>query len=114
MRLAHYLTLGNALNTADVDKLRILYNQAEVPYTVDKLSQLFLQRNRYGMDLPKGTFVHDWYYSNGLVGLGNSRDFINSANVTEFQSEVVIASGTTVTAGQSFVNTLTEQLIRIA
>lgn len=113
MRLMHTLTTAGALNTADVDKLRILYNQAEVPYTIDQQTQLMIQRSRYGMDLPKGTFVHDWYYSNGLVGLGNARDFINSANVTEFQSEVQIASDATVTAGTSFVNTISEQLIRI-
>jgi hypothetical protein len=114
MRLMHSLTLGNKLETTAVDKLRILYNGAEVPYTINKLSQLLVQRNRYGMDLPKGTFLHDWYYSNGIVGLGNSRDFINSANVTEFQSEVNINSGATVTAGTSFLTTITEQLIKIA
>jgi hypothetical protein len=113
MRLAHYLTLNSALDQADVDKLRILYNQSEVPYTIDRVPQLFLQKMRYGMDLPKGTFVHDWYYSNGIPSLGDSRDFINSANITEFQSEVTIGSGATVT-GNCYLNTLTEQLIRIA
>jgi hypothetical protein len=49
-----------------------------------------------------------------LVGLSNSRDFINSANVTEFQSVLEIASGTSMTSGQCFVNTLAEKLIQIA
>lgn len=114
MRLMHYATIGGALNSAAIEKLRILYNQSEVPYTINQITQLALQRQRYGRDLPKGTFVHDWYMSNGLVGLGNSRDFINSANVTEFQTEVNIASGTSVTAGTSFINTISEQLIKIA
>lgn len=114
MKLIHSLTLANALNTTAVDKLRVLYNQSETPYTVDKISQLSIQRSRYGHDLPKGCYVHDWYYSGGLVNLGTSRDFINSANVTEFQSEVTINSGATVTAGQSFLNTISEKLIRIA
>lgn len=114
MRLLHYVTLNGTLNTADVDKLRIIYNQNEVPYTISQLPQLLLQRSRYGMDLPAGTFVHDWYYSNGLVSLGDSRDFINSAAVTEFQSEITIGSGATLGSGTNFLNTLTEQLIRIA
>jgi hypothetical protein len=114
MKLLHFATINGALNTADVERLRILYNQSEVPYTIDQITQLFLQRQRYGRDLPKGLFVHDWYMSNGLVGLGNSRDFINSANVTEFQSEVSIKAGTNVPAGSSFINTITEQLIKIA
>lgn len=113
MRMIHYVTLNNALSTATIDKLRVLYNQSEVPYTIDRLPQLFIQRQRYGSDLPKGTFVHDWYMSSGQVGLGTSRDFINSANVTEFQSEITIASGTSVPAGSSFINTITEQLIKI-
>ena len=113
MRMIHYVTLNNALNTTDIEKLRVLYNQSEVPYTITKLPQLFLQRARYGKDLPKGTFVHDWYMSSGQVGLGTSRDFINSANVTEFQSELTIASGASVPAGSSFINTITEQLIKI-
>lgn len=113
MRLMHYLTLNSALDQADVDKLRILYNQSEVPYSIDRIPQLFLQKMRYGQDLPKGTFLHDWYYSNGIPSLGDSRDFINSANVTEFQSEVTIGSGATVT-GNCYLNTITEQLIRIA
>lgn len=114
MRLMHYATIGGALNSAYIEKLRILYNQSEVPYTINQISQLGIQRARYGRDLPKGTFVHDWYMSNGQVGLGNSRDFINSANVTEFQTEVNIKSGTSVTAGTSFINTITEQLIKIS
>jgi hypothetical protein len=97
-----------------VDKLRILYNSSEEPYTIDKNIQLMLQMSRYGMCLPIGTFVHDWNYAGGLVGLSPSRDFINSANVTEFQSVLEIASGTTMTAGQCFINTLSEKLIRIA
>jgi len=113
-RIIHNLTLANLLDTTDVDKFRILYNQSEVPYTTDKLTQLILQRSRYGMDLPKGCYVHDFTYSTGEVGLGNSRDYINSANVTELQSEVTINSGATVTAGQSFLNTISEQLIRLA
>lgn len=114
MRVLHTLTLGNALNTSNIDRLRVLYNQSEIPYVINKQSQLMIQRDRYGSDLPKGTFVHDWYYSNGISGLGNSRDFINSAFVTEFQTELEINSGATVTAGQSFVGTITEQLIKIA
>lgn len=111
MRLLHYLTLDNALNTAAVDKLKIVYNQAETPYMINKPSQMALQRSRYGMDLPKGTYAHDWYMSNGVVGHGNARDFINTMMVTEFQSIIDIASGSTVPAGKSFINTLTEQLI---
>jgi hypothetical protein len=114
MRLVHNLTIQNALSTATVDKLRILYNSSEEPYTIDKNIQLMLQMSRYGMCLPIGTFVHDWNYAGGLVGLSPSRDFINSANVTEFQSVLEIASGTTMTAGQCFINTLSEKLIRIA
>lgn len=114
MKLVHYLTLANALNTTDVDSLRILYNGSETAYQVNKISQLAIQRSRYGQDLPKGTYVHDWYFSGGIVNLGNSRDFINSAGVTEFQTEVTIGSGATVTAGQSFLNTISEKLIRIA
>lgn len=114
MRLMHYATISGLLDTADIDKLRIMYNQSETPYTITQLSQLFLQRMRYGRDLPKGTFLHDWYMSNGLVGLGNSRDFLNSANVTELQTEVNVKTGTSVTAGTSFINTISEQLIKIA
>lgn len=113
MRLMHYLTLNSALDQADVDKLRVLYNQSETPYSIERVPQLFLQKMRYGMDLPKGTFIHDWYYSNGIPSLGDSRDFINSANITEFQSEVTIGSGASIT-GNCYLNTITEQLIRIA
>jgi hypothetical protein len=114
MRLIHNLTINNALNTAAVDRLKIAYNTSETPYVVDKAIQLMMQLSRYGAAMPIGTFVHDWAYSSGLVGLSNSRDFINSANVTEFQSVLEIASGTSMTSGQCFVNTLAEKLIQIA
>lgn len=112
-RIVHALTVNKALNSAAVEKLRLIYNQAETPYNVNALTQAFLQRSRYGSDLPKGMFVHDFTMSNGLPSLGNARDFIRSAGVTEFQSEVTIASGTSMTAGQCFIDTLTEQLITI-
>ena len=114
VQLIHYAVLAGTLNSAAIERLRILYNQSEVPYNVNNQVQMLLQRKRYGSDLPLGTFVHDWYMSNGMPNLGNSRDFINSSSVTEFQSELTIASGTTVTAGTSRIATIKRQLIQIA
>lgn len=113
LQLIHMLTANSLLNSAAVDRLRILYNQSEVPYNVTGQVQSLIQRKRYGGDLPNGTFVHDWYMSNGIPNLGNSRDFINSATVTEFQSELTIASGTTV-SGVTNLRTVKRQLIQIA
>jgi hypothetical protein len=113
LQLIHMLTCNTAINSAAVERLRILYNQSEVPYNVPARVQSLLQRKRYGSDLPKGVFVHDWYMSNGCPNLGNSRDFINSAAVTEFQSEVTVAAGTTVT-GTTNLRTIKRQLIQIA
>jgi hypothetical protein len=114
LSLMHYVIISGALNSAAVEKLRILYNQSENPYNLDAQLQLMLQRERYGSDLPIGTFIHDWYYSNGMTNLGNSRDMLNSANVTEFQSEITIASGTSVTPGTSKIATIKRQLIQIS
>lgn len=113
VQLLHYLICANALSDA-IDSLTIKYNQSETPYYVPAQVQKMLQRQRYGSDLPKGTFIHDWYMSNGLPNLGNTRDFINSANVTEFQSIVNVTGGTTVTAGQTSLKTIKRQLIQLA
>lgn len=66
--------------TSNID---IVFNQADVNYSVSpELLRLYNQR-MLGYQLPDGMFVFDFSNSGGFTNMGGSRDYIDSANLTE-------------------------------
>lgn len=113
-RMIHRVLLnGSPAGFDDVDKLRLVYNQSESPYELEAHDMYAIQRDRYRRDLPQGTFVHDFSYQ-GIAGLGGNRDLINSKAITDFQSEIFIATGATLGTNNNKLLTVREQLVPLA
>lgn len=108
LRIAHAVQLNGTLNRADVDRVRIVMNDSDVPYSLDRWAALYLQRRRYGKDLPEGVFVHDFFPSE------TPRDMVNSALYSDLRSELEIAAGATLGAGNNQVDTVFEKLVQVA
>ncbi len=111
MRVIHRAMLNaSPAGFDDIDSLRLVYNQSESPYHLDAHDALTIQRDRYKRDLPQGVFAWDWAYQ-GIAGLGGSRDFINSKQITDFLSVVDVGSGATLGSNNNKLYTLREQLV---
>lgn len=78
-------TSGNALTPADItSNIELVFNQADINYSIDPEMLQILNQKQLGVKLPDGVFVFDFSNSGGLPNLGGTRDFIDSANLTEF------------------------------
>lgn len=108
LRVAHVLQLNGALDRADLDRMAIVLNDADTPYTVDRWLALYRQRRIYGKDLPEGVFVHDFFVPE------TTRDMLNSALYSDLKSELEIAAAATLGAGNNFVDTVVEKLVQVA
>ncbi len=108
LRVLHSIVANGALDTVDLNKLELSWNQTTKPYNIRRHTQLMLQRARYGQDMPVGAFVHDWFTTR------TTRDVIHTQAITDLMSNVSLLSGTTLGSNNNFVDTIAEQLVQIA
>ena len=108
LRIAHVVQLNGALNRADVDRIALVLNQADTPYTVDRWLALYRQRRIYGKDLGDGLFIHDFFVPE------TQRDMINSALYSDLRTRVDIAAAAVLGAGNNFIDTVVEKLVQVA
>lgn len=75
---------GNAFDTKDINgDIQLVFNQADVPYSINAETLRTLNRMWLGYELPFGLFMFDFSYQ-GIANMGGTRDYIDSANVSEF------------------------------
>lgn len=108
LRIAHIVQLNAALNRADIDRISLVQNQADTPYSVDRWLALYRQRRIYGKDLPEGVFVHDFFVPE------TTRDMVNSALYSDLRAVLAVRSGATLGTGTNFVDTVVEKLVQVA
>jgi len=108
LRVAHILQLDGTLNRADLERISLVQNQADTPYSVDRWLALFRQRKIYGKDLPEGVFVHDFFVPE------TTRDMVNSALYSDLRAVLAIANGATLGTGNNYVDTIVEKLVQVA
>lgn len=108
----HVVELNGALDSDNVTRFRLQYNNADTPYDMNRQTLQHIQRRRYGRDLPAGVFVHDLYYQ-GIPGYGGGRDLISAAAVAELSSLIDVASGATLGSGNNKVHSITSQFVRL-
>lgn len=101
-------TNGNPMTAADItSNIELVFNQADINYSIDPSMLRILNEKELGYKLPEGMYVFDFSNSGGLPNLGGTRDFIDSANLTEFWLRF-----TTSKAGKCEI--VTETLARLA
>lgn len=87
--------------------IELVFNQADINYSIDPSMLRILNEKQLGQALPEGVYAFDFSNSGGLPNLGGTRDFIDSANLTEFWLRF-----TTKEAGK--VEVVTETLARLS
>lgn len=111
MRIINSLALDGKY-VDEVNRIRLTYNLNTTPYDMSGAAMKVLQRERYGRDLPVGTYVHDFFYQ-GIPNLGNHRDFVYSGNVAEFDQFVNINSGAVMGANNNTLTMICDVLIDV-
>ena len=63
--------------------IEIVFNQADIPYSMKPRLLRMINTTQYGFKLPKGMYVFDFAYQ-GIAGMGGTRDLIDTERLTEF------------------------------
>lgn len=63
--------------------IQLVFNQADVPYSISATALRTLNRMQLGYDLPNGVYFFDFAYQ-GIVNMGGTRDYIDSEGLSEF------------------------------
>lgn len=113
LRLIHSVEINGRLSTDAIDRLLLRYNITDVPYEIDKDTQLYLERRRYTRDMPKGVFVHE-FFDQGYPNYGGDRDLVAAQGLAELESILHVNSGTTLGANNNVVRTIQQQIVRVA
>lgn len=93
----------------DVTRLGIVAQDGITKDDMPYRFQLYLQRMRYGRDLPKGVHVHDFSFQ-GVPGLGGTRDWIDTAELTQLHEVVTINDAAVLGQNNNFLERLVEEL----
>lgn len=85
-KLAFYVTDETGVAFADSDfssNIELVFNQADVTYSVRAENLRHMNESHFGHALPKGVYVFDFSY-NGISNYGGTRDLIDTALLSEF------------------------------
>lgn len=85
-KLAFYIEDSSGDGEADDDisgNIELLFNQADIPYSIDPKLLSAINQEQYGQPLPEGLFVFDFSYQ-GLTNYGGARDYIDTERLQEF------------------------------
>lgn len=97
---------GVGMTDAEIGNLSIIFNQADVPYTINAGLLRMLNTKQFKGALPAGVLAFDFSYQ-GIANLGGARDYIDTERLTEFW----IQSNPTVVGN---LQVISETLARLA
>lgn len=76
---------GTPMTTDDItSNIELVFNQADINYSISAEMLRFVNEKQFGTALPDGMYAFDFSSGGGLTNLGGTRDYIDSANLTEF------------------------------
>jgi hypothetical protein len=87
---------GSGFSESELTDIQLILNQADIPYKVNPYVLQAINQEQYGVTFEKGLFVME-FADQGIVGLGGSRDYIDSENLTEFWVKTNASVGGTLT-----------------
>ncbi|MGE6604862.1 cytoplasmic protein [Lysinibacillus fusiformis] len=89
---------GNPLKDADfTGNLELVFNQADVPYSIKPSVLSALNHSQLGYVLPDGVYIFD-FSNQGFPNYGGSRDYIDTEKLTEFWVRFSSTKGGKLTA----------------
>lgn len=100
LQLAHAVKLNGARSDS-VDSLSIKFNKTDTVYNIERQFARVIERERYSL-LPKtGVFYHDFWHAYGDVSTGDTRDAIDSEQLSTLESIVTVTAGATLGANNN-------------
>ena len=76
---------GAPMEPEDINgNFELVFNQADVNYSISAEFLRDMNTELLGYELPKGVYLFDFSNAGSFTGLGGTRDYIDTANLSEF------------------------------
>lgn len=111
-RLINYVEMGGALSDA-VDRLQLDLNLTDTQYDIPGTLAKIIQRERYGRDLPTGTYVWDFVYQGFPNVMNLRRDIIQTSEFATMTQNLYIPQSAPLGANNNRVSTVIDQLMEV-
>lgn len=102
LQLAHAVTI-NGTRSDLVDSLTVKFNKTDSPYVEERQWARVLERMRYGLNPNTGVFYHDFWHAGSDVSAGDTRDAIDTEELSTLESIVTVNSGAGLGANNNFL-----------
>jgi hypothetical protein len=111
--IQEFINNNARMTPANFSRLSLNYAQTQTAYNINPAQQAWMQRFRLGgLDLPDGVWAWDFLYGTGILEMGNMRDVIDTARLTDMNIISTIAGSVTLT--NAFVRNIKEMLAPIS
>lgn len=100
LALMHRLTLNGARSDS-YDETRIKFNKTDEVYRDDRQWLKYMNRNVFGLNPVTGVICRDFFHANSGVNMGDTRDAIDSEELTTLESIVTVSAGATLGASNN-------------
>jgi len=101
---------GAQIAPTNIGNLQIAYAQTVLPYNETYQQHIAGIKSSYNFTPPDGSFMYDWYNGIGVPAIYEPRDFMNTAQQTDFQMKF---NFTGLTPSSAQIRLITEQLAAV-
>lgn len=103
-QLAHRVTLNGArIDNPGWDSASIRFNKTDTVYKEDRQWKRVQERYQYALQPITGVYYHDYWHAASDVSAGDSRDQIDSEELSTLESIATINSGATLGSNNNFL-----------
>jgi hypothetical protein len=105
MQMAHLLRLNGARSDS-FDSTAIRFNKTDTPYIEERQAKRVYERAQFNVDPITGVIYHDFFHADELVSSGDSRDAIDTEEISVLESVVTVSAGAVLGANNNFLGTV--------
>jgi hypothetical protein len=108
LQLIHRVTLNAArLDTpSGWDSVKIRFNKTDTVYNADRQPWRLIERARYGLQVLTGVYAWDFWHAAQDVAQGDTRDAIDSEELSTLESILTVNSGATLGSNNNFLSSI--------
>lgn len=105
LQLGHVVR-ANGARSDGLDEFRIAFNKTDTILRYQRQILRLCNRLEYGSEYPVGVYMHDFWHSMGDVSTGDTRDAIDTEQLSTVESIVTVSSGTTLGSNNNFLDSI--------
>jgi hypothetical protein len=108
LQLTHRVTLNGArLDTpSGWDSIKIRFNKTDTVYNADRQPWRLIERARYALQVLTGVYIWDFWHAGQDISAGDTRDAIDSEELSTLESILTVNSGATLGSNNNFLSSV--------